>query len=124
MSTAKRIDMPCPWCGTRCCKLETLTGYSCCEWVCGSKDTPGGERWQSPTCRHNELELGAAGERCEKLEAEIERLRAIKKAKDALLAIYNDEDVCNVEFDTQVTLEKFTAAQDDLAAAEAVKEKP
>ena len=58
------------------------------------------------------------------LIGEIERLQAIMKAKDVMLALYNDEDACNVEFDTQGTLDKFIAAEQDLAAASAAGEKP
>jgi len=58
----------------------------------------------------------------ESLHAEIERLRAISDAQAAVLAIYNDEDRCHVEFDTQDTLDRFEAAGSVLEAAQAAKE--
>lgn len=67
MKSTKRVDNPCPWCGTRCCKAETLDSRTSYEWACGSKDTSGCSRWQSPTCRSNEIDV-------EQLASELSRL--------------------------------------------------
>jgi hypothetical protein len=53
----KRIDVPCPWCGARCCKIDGEFR----EWTCGSKEDGAkfglcGPRWQSPGCRVREID--------------------------------------------------------------------
>ena len=65
-----------------------------------------------------------AMEELDKRKAEFDRLQAIVKSQAAMLALFNDEGTCHVEFDTQVTLDKFLATERDLAAAQAAKEKP
>lgn len=75
MAETKRIDVPCPWCGTRCCKLHGT--YH--EWACGSKVPPGGysgELWQSPACRVREIDQDSQSTEIGELKAEIEKLKA------------------------------------------------
>ena len=52
MSGIKRIDYPCPWCGTRCCAAESGRR----EWACGSTHSCTGIRWQSAACRNQEID--------------------------------------------------------------------
>lgn len=66
--TEKRIDYPCPWCGTRCFKVDG--GHR--KWTCGSTQGHNGvTRHQSANCRNREIDAGTND------KAEIERLRAI-----------------------------------------------
>ena len=70
----KRIDVPCPWCGIRCCNIDSRFR----EWVCGSKSVPTGLTgisWQSPGCRVREIDNASQSTEIAELKAEIKRLR-------------------------------------------------
>ena len=51
----------------------------------------------------------------------IDELEAIITAQRDLLALYNNEDTCHVEFDSEESLGAFASAQDALEAVNASK---